>query len=324
MREIEYREAIREALDEEMQRDPDIFLIGEDIGIYASSFRETKGLFEKYGPDRVIDTPISESAIIGAGIGAALTGSRPVVSIMFIDFMMLAMDQIINQAAKIRFMSGKKLKIPMVIRTQGGYGTGMAAQHSQSLEALFYHIPGLKIVVPATPYDVKGLLKAAIRDEEPVLFIEHKLLYLNKGPVPEEEYTIPLGTADIKRKGTDVTIIAYSRMIFESLKAAEELAEERGISCEVIDLRSLNPLDENMILESVKKTGRIISVSEGCKKGSVASDIGSMVTEKSFDCLDAPVKIIAGLNTPIPYNTNLGIACIPSKDDIKKAINEII
>jgi len=323
MREIEYREAIKEALDEEMQRDENVFLIGEDIGIYGSSFRETKGLLAKYGQNRVIDTPISESAIMGAGIGAALTGSRPVVAIMFIDFMTLAMDQIINQAAKIKFMSGNKLTIPLVIRTQGGFGAGMAAQHSQSLEALYYHIPGLKLVMPSTPYDVKGLLKTAIRDNDPVLFIEHKMLYLNKGPVPEKEYTIPLGKADIKRQGTDVTILAYSRMVLESLKASEELGE-RGISCEIIDPRSLSPLDESAILNSVKKTGKLVIVSEACKKGGVASDISATVIEKAFDFLDAPIKIVAGLNTPIPYNSGLGQVCIPMKEDIVKAVYALL
>ena len=323
MREIEYREAIIEVLDEEMKRDENIFLLGEDIGIYGSSFKETRGLLAKYGQERVIDAPISESAIIGAGIGAALTGFRPIVSIMFIDFITLAMDQIINQAAKIRFMSGDKLTVPMVIRTQGGFGIGMAAQHSQSLEALFYHIPGLKIVVPSTPYDVKGLLKTAIMNNEPVIFIEHKMLYLNKGPVPEKEYTIPFGKADIKREGTNVTIFAYSRMLIESLKAAEELNKD-GISCEVIDPRTLNPLDESTILNSVKKTGRLLIVSEACKRGGVASDICAILIEKAFDFLDAPIKIVAGLNTPIPYNSKIGQICIPTKDSIIKAVHDLL
>ena len=323
MREIEYKEAIKEALDEEMQRDPDVFLIGEDIGIYGSSFRETQGLFEKYGPERIIDTPISESAIVGSGIGAALTGCRPVVAIMFIDFMTLAMDQIINQAAKIRFMSGGKLKVPMVIRTQGGYCIGMAAQHSQSLEALYYHIPGLKLVMPSNSYDVKGLLKTAIRDNEPVLFIEHKLLYTKKCPVPEEEYTIPFGKADIKKEGKDITIISYSKMVHDSLAAADEL-EKENISCEVVDLRSLNPLDESTLLGSVKKTGRCIIISEACKKGSIASDIAAIINEKVFDYLDAPVKIVAGLDTPIPYNSGLGAVSVPDKNDISNAVKEML
>ena len=241
MREIQYREAIREAIIEEMDRDRKVFLIGEDIGIYGGAFKAYKGLLDKYGPDRVINTPISEAAIIGAGIGAALTGYRPIAEIMFIDFATLAMDQIANQAAKIHFMSGGSINVPLVIRTQGGVGKGLAAQHSQSLEAWFYHIPGLKVVMPATSYDVKGLLKTAVRDNSPVIFIEHKMIYPVKGAVPKEEYTIPFGKADIKRKGEDITIFAYSNMVLRSLEAAEEL-EKDGISCEIIDPRTLVPV----------------------------------------------------------------------------------
>ena len=323
MREIEYREAIREAIIEEMDRDEKVFLIGEDIGVYGGAFRAYKGLLDRYGPDRVINTPISEVAIIGAGIGAALTGYRPVAEIMFIDFTTLAMDQIVNQAAKIRYMTGDSLNVPLVIRTQGGAGRGIAAQHSQSLEAWFYHIPGLKVVMPATSYDVRGLLKTAIRDNNPVMFIEHKMIYLLKGQVPEEEYTIPFGKADIKREGEDVTIFAYSNMVFKSLEAAEEL-EKDGISCEVVDPRTLVPLDLEAIINSVKKTGRLVTVSEACKRGSVASDISAKVTEEAFDFLDAPIKIVAGLNTPIPYNSTLEQACIPHKENIIKAVKELL
>src|SRR4030043_556771 len=251
MREIEYREAIKEATIEEMDRDPKVFLIGEDIGKYGGAFRAYKGLLEKYGPQRVINTPISEAAIIGAGIGAAVTGYRPIAEIMSIDFAALAMDQIVNQAAKIRYMAGDNLRGPLVIRTQGGAGRGVAAQHSQSLEAWFYHVPGLKVVMPSTPYDVKGLLKTAVRDDDPVMFIEHKMIYLLKGNVPEEEYTIPFGVADIKREGGDVTIFAYSNMVYKSLEAAKEL-EKDGISCEVIDPRTLVPLDEETLFNSLK------------------------------------------------------------------------
>ncbi len=321
MREIEYREAIKEALIEEMDRDPKVFLIGEDIGIYGGAFRAYKGLLDKYGPDRVINTPISELTIIGAGIGAALTGRRPVAELMFVDFATLAMDQIVNQAAKIRYMTGDSLSVPLVIRTQGGAGRGVAAQHSQSLEAWFYHVPGLKVVMPATAYDVKGLLKTAVRDDNPVIFIEHKMIYLLKGPVPEEEYTIPFGEADIKREGKDITIVAYSNMVFESLEAAKIL-EKDGISCEVIDPRTLVPLDLDTILTSVKKTNRVVVVTEACRRGSVASDISARVTEKAFDFLDAPVKIVAGLNTPIPYNSTLEQASIPHASDIVKAVRE--
>jgi pyruvate/2-oxoglutarate/acetoin dehydrogenase E1 component len=323
MREIEYREAIREAVIEEMDKDKSVFLIGEDIGVYGGAFRAYKGLLEKYGPERVINTPISEIGIIGAGVGAALTGQRPITELMFIDFTTLAMDQIVNQAAKIRYMTGDSLNVPMVIRTQGGAGKGVAAQHSQSLEAWFYHTPGLKVVMPATSYDVKGLLKTAIRDDNPVVFLEHKMIYLIKGEVPEEEYTIPFGEADIKREGSDITIVAYSNMLFKSLEAAKEL-EKEGISCEVVDPRTLVPLDIDTIIDSVKKTGRLVVVTEACKRGSVASDISAKVTEKAFDWLDAPVKIVAGLNTPIPYNSNLEQASIPHKKDIVAAVKDII
>lgn len=323
MREIEYREAIREAVIEEMDRDPKVFLIGEDIGKYGGAFRAYKGLLEKYGPDRVINTPISEAAIIGAGIGAAVTGYRPISELMFIDFAALAMDQIVNQAAKIRYMTGDNLNVPLVIRTQGGAGRGVAAQHSQSLEAWFYHVPGLKVVMPATPYDVKGLLKTAVRDNNPVIFIEHKMIYLNKGPVPEEEYLIPFGVADIKREGRDVTIFAYSNMVFKSLQAAVEL-EKEGINCEIFDPRTLVPLDEEALIKSVKKTGRLVIVSEACQRGSIASDICAKINQKAFDYLDAPVKIVAGLNTPIPYNATLEQACIPHKENIISAVKEIL
>lgn len=323
MREIQYREAIREAIIEEMDRDRKVFLIGEDVGVYGGAFKAYKGLLDKYGPDRVINTPISETAIIGAGIGAALTGYRPIVEIMFIDFATLAMDQIANQAAKIHFMSGGRLNVPLVIRTQGGVGKGLATQHSQSLEAWFYHIPGLKVVMPATSYDVKGLLKTAIRDNSPVMFIEHKMIYPVKGAVPEEEYTIPFGKVDIKRKGEDITIFAYSNMVLESIEAAEEL-EREGISCEVVDPRTLVPLDVDEVINSVKKTGRLIIVSEACRRGSVASDISARVTERVFEYLKDPVKIVAGLDTPIPYNSTLEQASIPQKSDIIKAVKELL
>jgi pyruvate/2-oxoglutarate/acetoin dehydrogenase E1 component len=323
MREIEYREAIREAIVEEMDKDKRVFLIGEDIGVYGGAFKAYKGLLDKYGPQRVINTPISEAAIIGAAIGAALTGYRPIAEIMFIDFATLAMDQIANQAAKIHFMSGGNLNVPLVIRTQGGVGKGLAAQHSQSLEGWFYHTPGLKVVMPSTPYDVKGLLKTAVRDNSPVMFIEHKMIYPIKGPVPEEEYTIPFGKADIKRKGEDITIFAYSNMVLRSLEAAEEL-ERSGVDCEVVDPRTLVPLDIDTIVNSVKKTGRLVIVSEACRRGSIASDISAQVTERAFGYLKAPVKIVAGLNTPIPYNSALERASIPQKADIIKTIKELL
>jgi pyruvate dehydrogenase E1 component beta subunit len=242
---------------------------------------------------------------------------------MFIDFSTLAMDQIVNQAAKIRYMTGDNLRCPLVIRTQGGAGRGVAAQHSQSLEAWFYHVPGLKVVMPATPYDVKGLLKTAIRDDNVVMFIEHKMIYLLKGPVPEEEYTIPFGVADIKREGNDVTIFAYSNMIYKSLEAAKEL-EKDGISAEVFDPRTLVPLDEEALLKSVEKTNHLVIVVEACERGSVASDISARVVQKAFDWLDSPIKIVAGLNTPIPYNSTLEQASIPHKEDIVKAVKSVL
>ncbi|MCE5328881.1 alpha-ketoacid dehydrogenase subunit beta [bacterium] len=323
MRELDYRDAIKEACIEEMDRDPRVFLIGEDIGVYGGAFRAYSGLLDKYGPERVINTPISEQAILGGAIGAALTGYRPVAEIMFIDFCTLAMDQIVNQAAKIKYMTGDALNVPMVLRTQGGAGRGIAAQHSQSLEAWFYHIPGLKVVMPATSYDVKGLLKTAIRDNDPVVFIEHKMIYLNKGPVPEEEYTIPFGVADIKREGKDVTIFAYSNMLFKALEAADDLAKE-GISCEVFDPRTLVPLDIDALINSVKKTNKLVVVSEAAERGSIASDIMAIVNDKAFDYLDGPIKRVCGLNSAIPYNSKLEQACIPHKESIIKAVKEII
>jgi pyruvate/2-oxoglutarate/acetoin dehydrogenase E1 component len=323
MREIEYREAIREAVIEEMDRDSRVFLIGEDIGVYHGAFKAYRGLLSKYGAERVIDTPISENTIIGAGIGAALTGFRPVAEIMFVDFSTLAMDQIINQAAKVSFMTGGKVNVPLVIRTQGGIGKGLGAQHSQSLESLFYHIPGLKLAVPSSPYDVKGLLKTAIRDDRPVIFMEHKMIYPVKGPVPDKEYTVPFGKADIKKEGRDITIFAYSNMVLKSLEAARAL-EREGISCEIIDPRTLVPLDIDLLLDSVKKTHRLLIVSEACRRGSIASDISARVTAEVFDSLIAPVKIIAGLNTPIPYSLTLEEASVPQVADVVRAARELI
>ncbi|OHB72985.1 MAG: pyruvate dehydrogenase [Planctomycetes bacterium RBG_16_55_9] len=321
-RTILYREALNEALREELARDERVFIVGEGIAQRGGSYKVTVGLLDEFGPKRIIDTPISEASFTGMGVGAAITGMRPVVEILFIDFTTLIMDQIVNQAAKYRFMSGGKGRVPMVLRTQGGSGNGLAAQHSQSLEAWYYHIPGLKVVMPSTPYDAKGLLKSAIRDDGPVIFIEHKLLYMNKGPVPTEEYTIELGRADVKRTGTDVTLIAWSGMVPRSLAAAEELAGE-GIDVEVIDLRSLVPLDKEAILESVRKTEHVIIVQEAIRRGGVASDICSIIQEEAFDYLDAPIKILAGRNTPIPFNLNLEKAAVPQEEDIVAAVKEM-
>ncbi|MFH0797749.1 MAG: alpha-ketoacid dehydrogenase subunit beta [Candidatus Omnitrophota bacterium] len=323
MRQITYREALREALREEMERDPSVFLIGEDIGIYGGVYAVTKGLLEEFGEKRVLDTPISEAVIVGAATGAAAVGTRPVAEIMYINFMTFCMDQIVNQAAKMRYMFGGKIKVPLVIRTQGGAGTFCAAQHSESLESWFIHIPGLKVVMPSTPYDAKGLLKSSIRDDNVVIFIEHTLLYNTKGDVPEDEYLIPLGSADIKREGKDVTIISYSRMVLLALEAADELARE-GISAEIIDLRTLSPLDIDTLINSVKKTGRVVICEADCKTGGMGAEILSQITERAFDFLDAPPIRIAGKDTPIPYSSVLEKMAVPDKDDIVKKIREII
>jgi len=323
MAEMMYREALRRALDEEMKRDPLVFLMGETIAERGGSYKVTEGLLKKYGPRRVIDTPIAEASFTGMAVGAALIGCRPVVEILFVDFAMLAMDQIVNQAAKQEFKSGGQSRVPMVLRTQGGAGNGLAAQHSQSLEALFYHIPGLKVVMPSTPRDACGLLKAAIRDDQPVIFIEHKLLYMTRGPVPEEEYVIPLGRAEVKKSGTDVSLITYSHMTLKCLEAAEAL-EADGISVEVVDLRTLAPLDKETILASARKTGRAIVVHEAVKRGGVGGDIAAMLMEEAYDDLDGPVLRIAGRNTPIPYNLNIEKACVPSVEDIVAGVLRMV
>lgn len=324
MREITYAEAIREALRQEMRRDKNVFLIGEDLGIYGGAFGVTYGLLDEFGEERVRDTPISEAAIAGAALGAAITGMRPVAEIMFMDFTTIAMEQIVNQAAKIKFMFGGKAKVPMVVRTPAGSGTGAAAQHSQSLEAWFTHVPGLKVVMPSTPYDAKGLLISSIRDNNPIIFIEHKLLYKTTGEVPEEEYEIPLGVADIKRKGEDLTIVATSIMVQRAISASKEL-EKDGISVEIVDPRTLKPYDKKTIIESVKKTGKVIAVHEACKTGGFGAEIAAMISEsEAFDYLDAPIKRLGGLDIPIPYNRNLERHAVPQVEDIINAAKELI
>jgi pyruvate dehydrogenase E1 component beta subunit len=323
MTEMMYRDALRRALDEEMRRDPLVFLMGETIAERGGSYKVTEGLLATYGPRRVIDTPIAEASFTGMGVGAALVGCRPVVEILFVDFAMLAMDQIVNQAAKFAFISGGQAKVPLVVRTQGGAGNGLAAQHSQSLEALFYHVPGLKVVMPSTPRDACGLLKAAIRDDHPVIFIEHKLLYMTQGPVPDEEYVIPLGEAEVKRAGSDVTLISWSLMTLKCLEAAAVLAGE-GVSVEVVDLRTLTPLDKETVLNSARKTGRVAVVHEAVKRGGVGGDIAAMLMEEAYDDLDGPVLRIAGRNTPIPYNLNIERACVPSVEDIVAGVLDLL
>jgi len=320
---MKYREALRAALHEEMERDPTVFCLGEGIGERGGSYKVTEGLLAQFGPGRVIDTPLSEAGFVGIGVGAAIAGRRPVVEMLFVDFLLLAMDQVVNQAAKYRFMSGGEGRVPMVIRTQGGAGNSLAGQHSQSLEALYYHVPGLKVVMPSTPRDAKGLLKAAIRDDDPVVFIEHKLLYMTEGDVPDEEYVIPLGLADVKRPGSDVTLVSWSHMVLKSLQAAEELAEE-GISAEVIDLRTLVPMDTTCVLDSVRRTGRLVIAQEAIKRGGVGSDIAAIVAEQAFDALRAPIVRVAGLNTTIPFNLALEKAAVPQVGDIVAGVRSVM
>ncbi|TLS38723.1 alpha-ketoacid dehydrogenase subunit beta [Pseudalkalibacillus caeni] len=324
MREITYLEAVREAMSQEMRKNDDVFILGEDIGVYGGAFGVTRGMIEEFGPERIRNTPISEAAIAGGAVGAALTGMRPILELQFSDFITIAMDQIVNQAAKLRYMYGGKGSVPMVLRTPAGSGTGAAAQHSQSLEAWVAHIPGLKVVQPSTAYDAKGLLKAAIDDENPVIFYEHKLLYKTKGDVPEEQYSIPIGKADIKREGKDVTVVATSIMVHKALEAAEEL-EKEGIDVEVIDPRTLVPLDEETIVNSVKKTGRLIVVHEAVKRGGFGGEIASVIAEsEAFDYLDSPIKRLGGLPIPIPYNPNLEKAAVPQVPDIIDAVKETV
>jgi len=324
MRKITYREALREALREEMQRDSTVFLLGEDIGRYwGGAFKVTEGLAEEFGDERVRDTPISESAIIGTAVGAAITGMRPVAEIMFGDLTALAMDQIANQAAKIRYMFGGQASCPLVIRTPFGAGVNIASHHSQSLEAWFMHVPGLYVAVPSTPYDAKGLLKTAIRGNNPVFFCEHKLLYPVEDEVPEEEYTIPFGVADIKREGADVTIVATLYMVHKALNAAKQL-EKEGIDAEVVDPRTLTPLDKQAIIRSVKKTGRLVIVSEDCKTAGVSAEIAAMVAEEAVDYLDAPIKRVAEPDTPIPFSPPLEQYVIPDEKAIMKAVKKVV
>ncbi|KKD43578.1 alpha-ketoacid dehydrogenase subunit beta [Bacillus sp. FSL L8-0167] len=324
MREISYLEAVREAMSQEMRENQDVFILGEDIGVYGGAFGVTRGMIEEFGPERVRNTPISEAAIAGGAVGAALTGMRPILELQFSDFITIAMDQLVNQAAKTRYMFGGKGKVPLVVRTPAGSGTGAAAQHSQSLEAWMAHIPGLKVVQPSTAYDAKGLLKAAMDDDNPVIFYEHKLLYKTIGDVPEEQYSIPLGKADVKRSGKDVTIVATAIMVHKALEAAKEL-EAEGIDVEIIDPRTLVPLDEETIIESVKKTGKCIVVHEAVKRGGYGGEIASMIAEsEAFDYLDAPIKRLGGLAVPIPYNPTLEKAVIPQVPDIIEAAKELV
>lgn len=324
MRKITYRDSLREALREEMQRDSKVFLLGEDIGrFWGGAFKVTDGLAQEFGDERVRDTPISESAIIGTAVGAAITGMRPVAEIMFGDLTALAMDQIANQAAKIRYMFGGQVSCPLVIRTPFGAGVNIASHHSQSLEAWFMHVPGLYVAVPSTPYDAKGLLKTAIRGSNPVFFCEHKLLYPVEGEVPDQEYLIPFGKADVKKEGADVTIFATSYMVHKALNAAATL-EKEGVDAEVVDPRTLTPLDVATITGSVRKTGRIVIVSEDCRTGGASAEIAALVAERTLDYLDAPIKRVTTPDTPIPFSPPLEQFIIPNEQSIIKAVKEVV
>ncbi|MDR7400080.1 MAG: alpha-ketoacid dehydrogenase subunit beta [Armatimonadota bacterium] len=323
-RELSYAEAVREALRQAMEADPAVILLGEDIGVYGGAFGVTEGLLDQFGPERVRDTPISEAAITGCAIGAALTGLRPVLEVQFMDFVALCMEQLVLQAAKIRYMFGGKAQVPMVVRTPAGAGTGAAAQHSESLEAWFVHVPGLKVVAPSTPRDAKGLLLASIRDPNPVIFVEHKLLYRTRGEVSEDPYEIPLGRAEVKREGTDVTVVATSAMVPRALAAADRLAAE-GVSVEVVDPRTLRPLDADTILQSVRKTGRAVVVYEGVRTLGIGAEIVARIAESdALYYLQAPVVRLGGAECPIPYSPRLERAAVPQEEDVVEAVRRVL
>lgn len=323
MREMTYGEAVKEAIAEEMRRDPTVFLMGEDVGKAGTVFKVLLGLHDEFGDDRVIDTPIAEAGLVGLGVGAALTGSRPIVDIMFGDFITLAMDQIVNQAAKLRYMSGGQAIVPITIRSTMGAGRSSAAQHSQSLHAWLAHIPGLKVAIPSTPADAKGLFKTAVRDDNPVVIYEDKMMYALKGLVPsEEDYTIPFGQAHIKREGDDVTLIATSSMVHVALEAADALAEQ-GISAEVVDPRTLVPLDSKTLIESVVKTTRAVIIDEGYKSFGITGEIASTVYNGAFDYIDAPIVRLGAMDVPVPFSKPLEDATIPTPEDIIKAVQDM-
>lgn len=323
MREITYAEALNEALREEMSRDENVILMGEDIAIFGGIFKVTRGLLEEFGPERVRDTPISENAIIGAALGASLLGMRPVVEIMYMDFLNECADQLVNHLPKIRFMSGGKLKTPVTVRTQYSLGRYTGAQHSQFFPATYMNVPGLYIALPSTPYDARGLLKTAIRGENPTLYIECPLFYRTKGPVPKEEYTIPFGKADVKVEGHDVTILAFSYTVPRALSAAERLKKE-GISARVVDPRTLNPLDKECLLDSVKKTGRIVIVEPDCKTAGVGAEIAAIIAEEALDYLDAPIIRLAAPDIPAPFSSPLLDKYVPDEKDITEAVKKLI
>jgi pyruvate dehydrogenase E1 component beta subunit len=318
-----FAQAINSAHVVEMERDPNIYVAGEDVGVFGGCFGVTAGLLDRFGDKRIKDTTITESAIIGTAVGAACTGLRPVIELMFVDFIGVALDQLYNQAGKMKYMFGGKAKIPMVMRTACGAGIGAAAQHSQCLEALFMHLPGLKVVMPSTPYDAKGLLIQSIRDDNPVVFLEHKVLYAMEGEVPDEEYTIPLGQADVKREGSDVTVVATANMVHTALGAAEKLAGE-GIGVEVVDPRTLYPLDMETIIASVKKTHRLVILHEEVKFAGSGAEIAAQAAEDAFDYLDAPIVRVAAPFCPVPFSPPLEKAYIPSQEDLITAVNKVM
>jgi pyruvate dehydrogenase E1 component beta subunit len=322
MREITYAQAINEALAYNLEKDERVFLMGEDIGKYGGIFQVTVGLLDRFGPERVIETPVSEEGFVGAAIGAAMTGMRPVVELMFLDVSTCAMDMIVNQMAKIHYMSGGRGKVPMVLRMPTGAGKGAAAQHSQSFHAFFLHIPGLLVVTPSTPYDAKGLLNTAILNENPVVFVEHKMLYATKGPVPEEYYTVPFGKAEVKREGKDITIVATHAMVNRSLVVAEELAKE-GVEIEVIDPKTLRPLDRETILKSVKKTGKLIVADEGTLTCGVSSEISAWIAEEAIEYLQAPILRVGSPDTPVPFSPPLEKIYVPHEEAVREAVNKM-
>jgi pyruvate dehydrogenase E1 component beta subunit len=324
MPELSYLEAIRQAMWQEMKRDESVFLLGEDIGRYGGAFGVTHGMFDEFGPERVRETPISEATIVATAVGASLVGMRPIAEIMFMDFVLLALDQIVNQAAKMRFMFGGRANVPMVVRMPSGSGTGAASQHSQSLETILMHFPGLIVICPSTPYDAKGLMLSAIRNPNPVCFIEHKALYKTKGEVPQEDYTIPIGVAEIKRPGRDITVVANNVMVMKTMNVAGRLAQE-GIEVEIIDPRTMAPLDTQTILDSVRRTGRLLVVHEACQTAGWAGEvIAAVAGSPVFDYVDAPLRRLAGKDVPIPYNRGLERIAVPQEEDIEREIRALV
>src|SRR5215470_15219047 len=323
MRELTYREALREAMAEEMERDERVFLMGEEVGHYNGAYKVSEGLLDRFGERRVVDTPIAETGFAGVGIGAAMVGLRPIIEFMTWNFSLCAFDQLVNNAAKLRYMSGGQVALPIVFRGPGGAAHQLAAQHSQVVENLYAYIPGLKVITPSTPYDAKGLLKSAIRDDNPIVFIEGEVLYGRKGPVPDEEYMIPLGQGDMKREGTDLTIVAWSKMVHVAQDAAAELAKQ-GIEVEIIDPRTIRPLDEELILRSVKKTNRCLIVEEGWPFAGAGAEIAYRVTNKAFDYLDAPVLRITGADVPMPYAKNLEHLVLPNVEKVVTAVKSVL